>query len=731
MKEKRIVGLLVGLMMLPFLDLAAQGCPSKVELTTASEPILIGHHLSYFVDENGELGFDDVQKKEFVGKSDDGIISFGITRAAIWIKVCVQNGTPVEDLFFLVQQPAIDTLVLFTEGPSGKVKADSLGKYKAFNERFILAPDYIFPVTIAQGTHKVFYLKVSSTDQLQLPLYIGSKESILQKAASKNLRFGLYAGAVLIMMLYNFFISVSTRDSSYAFYILYIFSVGLTQALFQGYAYMYLWPESTFMARYNSIIVPFFSGLLTIAFIKTFLHTRFYTPKLDVGINFIVVLYVIGLLIGLYDKFYGVQFLQIAASVGTLYVLFVVNQIRKQGYRPALFFLIAFSLFFLSVILFVLRNFNIIGYNAFTSHILEIGSILEISLLSFALADRINFYRKEKEASQAEALKISEENARIISEQNILLETEVAKRTVDLKKTNEDLSEAMRNLTDAQAHLVESEKLASLGMLTAGIAHEINNPINFVTSNVQPLRRDVEQLISVIEQFEEIGLSNTDDQKKKEQYTALKETLEFDYLKTEIQLLLNGIEEGAIRTAEIVKSLRVFSRVDEDDLKPADLNLGIESTLVILNSMIRERAEVEKHYGVLPPIECFPGKLNQVFLNLITNAVHAIETKFGQQPGGKLTIRTYADDRYVYAAISDNGTGIAENIKNKIFDPFFTTKDVGEGTGLGLAIVLHIINKHKGEISCHSEINKGSEFIIKIPIARSGNAPVDSGTVQP
>ncbi|QNL52058.1 sensor histidine kinase [Olivibacter sp. SDN3] len=722
---ERIGFLMLNLMLLGSYGLYAQECPSAISLQSASSPLMIDTGISYYIDETKDADFESIRVEHFQRKVNKGVLNFGFTQSKVWLKFCLSNKSLRTDFFLLLQQPSLDSVILYAVDETGEVLIDSLGKYKTFYERFVRAPDYIFPLTLDSGTEREIYIKISSNDQLQIPLFVGSEEAILQKLSNKNLIFGLYAGAVLIMMLYNFFVSVSTRDNSYVFYILYIFSVGLTQALFQGYAFMYFWPNSAFMAGFSSIFVPFFSGLMTIAFIKSFLHTKFYAPKWDLGVNVIVILYFAALLIGIFDIYYGAIVLQVIASLGSIYILFLANYIRKLGYRPAIFFLVAFTVFFVSVILFVLRNFNVIPYNTFTSYILEIGSILEISLLSFALADRINFYRKEKEASQAHALKVSKENERIISEQNVLLETEVAKRTADLEKTNEHLNNAMQNLKQAQAHLVESEKLASLGMLTAGIAHEINNPINFVTSNVGPLKRDVAFLLETIEFFEKTALSSSDIQDKMEKISQYKEELEFDYLKEEIQSLLSGIQEGAVRTAEIVRSLRVFSRVDEDDLKLANLNDCIESTLVVLNSMIKDKIIVEKNYGELPYVECFPGKLNQVFLNLITNSVHAIEQKFSASYGGKLLLHTRADETYTYITIKDNGGGISDDVRDKIFEPFFTTKEIGEGTGLGLAIVLQIISKHHGKITVNSEEGEGCEFLIKIPIAHPNSSHVD------
>jgi signal transduction histidine kinase len=337
-------------------------------------------------------------------------------------------------------------------------------------------------------------------------------------------------------------------------------------------------------------------------------------------------------------------------------------------------------------------------------------------LLSFALADEINSYRKAKEISQAHAFEVLKENDRIIKEQNVILEKEVSIRTAALSESNENLQKLIIDLKQTQTQLVEAEKLASLGMLTAGIAHEINNPINFVTSNVSPLRRDINQVFEALEHLENIGLSSSTLEEKKENVKNIKLKLEVDYLKEEIKFLLAGIEDGAKRTAGIVKSLRVFSRVDEYDLKLADINLGMESTLVILNSHFDNNIKVETSFGDLPLIDCYPGKLNQVFLNLLTNASYSLKKKFGNKEGGKLNIITRLNEDSIYIHIQDNGTGISEDVKSKIFDPFYTTKDVGEGTGLGLSIAYQTILKHQGEILINSTPDTGAEFIIKLPL---------------
>jgi signal transduction histidine kinase len=317
--------------------------------------------------------------------------------------------------------------------------------------------------------------------------------------------------------------------------------------------------------------------------------------------------------------------------------------------------------------------------------------------------------KKEKEKSQAEALRISLENEKLIKEQNVILEQKVNERTTELQQ-------ALKNLKDAQTQLVDQEKMASLGQLTAGIAHEINNPINFVTSNVSPLKRDIAMINQLIDDIETIAVKeeNTADERQ-QQINNLKRNIDLDYLREEIDFLLKGIGEGAGRTAEIVKGLRIFSRLDEDAIKKADVVEGIESTIIIINNQLN-KINIEKNFTGNRIIDCYPGKLNQVFLNLLTNAIYAVKQKFGSEEGGLISISSKSDDNFVYLSFKDNGIGMDENTQKHIFEPFFTTKPVGEGTGLGMSIVFKTIEQHKGGITLHSTPGIGTEFNIKLPI---------------
>ncbi|GAB4407146.1 MAG: hypothetical protein OHK0039_09410 [Bacteroidia bacterium] len=272
-----------------------------------------------------------------------------------------------------------------------------------------------------------------------------------------------------------------------------------------------------------------------------------------------------------------------------------------------------------------------------------------------------------------------------------------------------ELAQTHRRLQSAQTQLVSSEKMASLGQLTAGIAHEINNPVNFISGNIHPLRQDVAAIVSMLHAYEEI-IEQEQLQVHFEAAQRLREELELSYVTDEIQDLIDGIGEGAERTSEIVSSLRTFARLDESDRKRFDLHQGIDSTLALLRNRC-QGIDILRDYGDVPEIEGYPGKLNQVFMNILTNAIQAMPE------GGLIHIMTQrSGPQEVEIRIRDTGVGIPEAIQARIFEPFFTTKDVGEGTGLGLSITHSIIEQHRGHIDIQSVEGQGTEVIIRLPV---------------
>ena len=335
----------------------------------------------------------------------------------------------------------------------------------------------------------------------------------------------------------------------------------------------------------------------------------------------------------------------------------------------------------------------------------EIGNLTN----SFNLMTKSLREAMDKSKEQADRLKMQWDVLNETYHELEIKSQSLEKQKSTIEKKNRDLRKTMEKLKSTQSQLIDSEKMASLGQLTAGIAHEINNPINYISAGINPLKRDMADIESLYQKFMEAA-SNGYNPDKLNDAKQFSEEIESNFLFTEIKSLLEGMEEGASRTKEIVMGLRNFSRMDEDAVKVANVNEGLDSTLMLLRNKIKNKITIKKDYGEIPPIECYPGKLNQVFMNILNNSADAIKDE------GEIGIRTWGDNNFIYVSIKDNGIGMSENVRKKIFEPFYTTKDVGQGTGLGLSISFGIIEKHKGTITAKSKKNEGSEFIIKLPV---------------
>lgn len=274
---------------------------------------------------------------------------------------------------------------------------------------------------------------------------------------------------------------------------------------------------------------------------------------------------------------------------------------------------------------------------------------------------------------------------------------------------------AVDDLKSMQSQLVQAEKMASLGQLTAGIAHEINNPINFIASNVDPLKLDLQDLRGLVTSLQ-TPPPNTSAEELLQSFLQKYREIDADYLFQEMDLLLNGIEEGASRTKEIVDGLRNFSRLDENEFKMVNIQEGIDSTLKILNNKIKGKIEVHKSYDPDSQAECMPGKINQVFMNILSNAIQAIEDNPTPVAAPAIYIESRKVGDFLYVSFRDTGKGMDAVTQKRIFEPFFTTKEVGKGTGLGLSISFGIVQDHRGEIEVSSEPGMGTTFQLKLPV---------------
>jgi len=678
-----------------------------------SEVQLVDHPVYHYIGPESPTETDLLNEDNYE-RLPAKVPNLGVVDHSVFIRVSIENLSRNTALALKVDNPVLDRMSLYEIVPAGLIRIAEDGEEFEYSIKNRHLPEFMFKLEMPIGKARDFLFEVSSGEQLNIPIQIGTPELLIDRQLNKNIFFSIYLGIVFVMLIYNLFIFISVKDKTYLFYVLNVAMVGMAQLVLNGYGNKFMWMEWQWLRLHDTYIFGALSGITTVVFAQSFLKIRSYAKKLNVILNIYLVLYLVSLVFTMCNKLtWSFQIINFNAAASILLLVAGIIGLRK-GLRPARFYLIAWTIFLIGVTFFVMKDFGLLPYNAFTLYSLAAGSALEMILISIALADRINTLKKEKEDSQLKALEILKQNQKIVKGQNVMLEGKVEERTRELKRSNLELKDALQNLKETQTQLVEAEKMASLGQLTAGIAHELNNPINFVSSNVTPLRRDIADIIELVELYGQ-ALNDGTFEERKDELHKRKDEIELPFLKDEIEKLLNGISIGASRTTEIVKGLRMFSRLDEQDLKKASISDCIDSSLVILRSEIKHKATVLKDFKPVDQIDCYPGKLNQVFVNLLSNSVQAI-TKAGlSAEQGTILVKVDQDSNFIYVSIKDNGEGMDEKTRTRIFEPFFTTKGVGEGTGLGMSIVLGIINDHRGKIEVQSSPSVGTEIIITLP----------------
>ncbi|MCB1956984.1 MAG: bacteriohemerythrin [Rhodocyclaceae bacterium] len=304
---------------------------------------------------------------------------------------------------------------------------------------------------------------------------------------------------------------------------------------------------------------------------------------------------------------------------------------------------------------------------------------------------------------------ISRRNEALV-QTNRSLEAKVSERTAELAREKSELADAIRKMELTQSQLLQSEKMASIGQLAAGVAHEINNPVGYVNSNLGTLRTYVERLLALNDLYGELEARLPASDPLRAQLADAKQRADLDFLRGDIVDLLRESQDGLGRIKGIVADLKDFAHVGEVEWQDADINAGLDSTLNVVWNELKYKAEVVRDYGQLPNVRCLAAQLNQVFMNLLVNAAQAIEER------GTITVRTRDEGERVRIEIADTGKGMSEAVQKRIFEPFFTTKPVGKGTGLGLSIAWDIVRKHAGEIDVASQPGEGTCFTIRVPI---------------
>lgn len=679
------------------------------------ERMPIGGQVALLKDTTGLLSFDQIASPGFENRFIQNIQvppSLGFTTYPVWCRFKIKNHTN-QQLVLAIDNASIEKIDLYVQ-KNGVFRHKAISAYRPFHQREILSNKPFFRLEIAEDSTQVCYLRLQTDAGLQFPLMIYSLESLAEHEHNSAVRNGLYIGIMIIMMIYNLFIYFSTRDRSYLYYVLYVAFITLTNVIEKGFAFEFLWPSAPSLNHYVNITACL-TGIFAILFAVEFLQISRHAKKIRPFFAILIGCFLITIVIILFrNRFLGLMLTEALSILATLSLLTAGFIVYKNGFKPAIYYLIAWGTLLLGVIIFLLKDFKLVPYTDFTINSLIIGSAVEAMLLSLALANRINIYKKEKETAQHEALLSLEENRKLIVEQNVLLEKKVEERTSALKKANADLTEALFNLKETQTQLIQREKVASLGELTAGIAHEIQNPLNFVNNFS-------ETNIELIEEMKE-GLATGNGH----QAISIAEDIKENEKK---------INHHGKRADAIVKGMLQHSRASSGKKELTDINALANEYLRLSYHGLRAKdnnftanftTNLDESIG---KIEVAPHDIGRVILNLCNNAFYAasLPSKGEAKTSGNKDIPTVlvktskisfngSKRGGVSISVSDNGPGIPQKILDKIFQPFFTTKPAGQGTGLGLSLSNDIVKAHGGELMVQTKEGEGSEFIVELPV---------------
>ncbi len=665
-------------------------------------------HCQVLEDPGGVIDLADISKYSSKFKDNDRpYFNFGITKTVFWIKFELLNkgGTP---LYLEVGNPSLDTVQVFEIDKNKKLIAHYSGNYLAYKSREVRDINYLFLLNTKKDSLHTVYLRVMHSRGTQFPLMIGTLKGFYQKSSNSNLFSGIYYGFILAMIFYNLFIFFSLKDRAYIYYVSYISFMGVLNASLIGHGFKYLWPNHPFFNNYvDSIAIMV--GLSGILFVMNFLDTRNNTPRFHKVFIVLIILYLLNFIPLLQGNTYLGTIMVEMISLLVILLFFICAFVAlRMNYVPARFFLIAWSFLLLSVVIFIMKDFVFIPYRPITASSLQIGSAIEALVLSMALANRINIYKEEKIKAQNEAYEALNEKKKLITEQNVTLERQVAMRTSEIKEKHDELVDALDNLKQTQAQLIQREKMASLGELTSGIAHEIQNPLNFVNNFSDVSVEIIDELIEVNDQQNEID--------KKVSIELL------ENLKHNISI----INDHGRRADSIVKSMLQHSQPNKGEFEACDINDLIEEYLRLsyigykaknINFNAKLTTQLDPSIG---EANLVPQDLARVFVNLFNNSFYALNEKCKKEVAGyepELSVSSKLVDSAIELQIRDNGTGISPAVINKIFQPFFTTKPSGTGTGLGLSLSYDIIAKeHSGLLDVKSQEGEFTLFTITLPM---------------
>lgn len=621
-------------------------------------------------------------------------LNFGVTQSVIWLKFSLKNQAPAQTPVWILSldYAMFDHVSLYVQKKPGKWQTMQSGDMRPYSSRQLQTRHFAFTLDLKDTTATTCYIRLATSGSMQINVKLQQPLAFAQENMYDELGHGIFFGALLIMMCYNLFLYVGLRDKAYLAYIAFIFVNLLLQAAFSGHITQFILGDSPYWANHIIPLLISASPIVMAAFSITFLNTSRFAKSTHKVLLAIIAIATINLLLSFWLK------LSITISAAGMLVMIACVAVivagiisLRQGNRAARFYLLAWAFLILSGLITSFRNFGFLAPGFFTTNCVRIASMVEAILLAMALAHRYNLYKKEKEAAQAETLRIQQEA-------NRELEEKVMGRTKLLHQSLEELK-------SAQAKLVQKEKMASLGELTAGIAHEIQNPLNFVTN------------------FAEVSEELVNDLKTEVTAGAQQNTLTLVH---HLSDNLNKIIHHGQRAGAIVKGMLLHSRNNIGENREIDLCALAGDCMKLAYQSFKTRNKtvnirLTSQFDNEPVLYTGdPQELDRVLTNLFSNAIYALEKRTEKEGAGyqpELSVSIRKTKHAIELIVHDNGTGISTSVQEKIFQPFFTTKPANQGTGLGLSISFDIITKgFGGELTVASEENRYTAFTIRLPV---------------
>lgn len=674
----------------------------QVEWNAGKDFVDITPGVQVLEDAGGKLSFDQVQSAAFQNAfkpSNKPILNFGFTESVYWLRFTFNN-TASEALVFEIAHAFLPVTDLFYKDSTGKTIEMRAGYQIPLNEKIIRHHFQVFP--LPKGKH-VFYVKlISNSHPIRARIY---KEAVYDiKTYRQRLVYGFYIGCLFFVILSNLFFYFSLRNRLYLFYAgIVVVYISYAAAVMDGFI-LYFIPHLDLMFWY--ITIPTIGVTLQMIYALVFLEVKKYNPVLYRLTVWLIAYFALYMIIKFWLPLTTVLAINTVHALISFFMMgYLGYATGRRGNRLGYYFALAYFIYFVLVL--TEATYIQIGKPVYffeLSHV-SLATLIEAFILSFLLSKRFEFEKEETEKERHEAqvklLEKTMENERIVREQNVTLEKRVEERTSELKNTVEELQ-------SAQAQLIQSEKMASLGELTAGVAHEIQNPLNFVNN------------------FSELNTELIADLKA--EYSKPKnerdETLEEDIIR-DLEQNLEKINYHGKRADAIVKGMLQHSRVGAGQKEPANINRLCDEYIRLSYHGLRAK---DKSFNAnfktdfdesIGKIDIVPQDIGRVLLNLFNNAFYAVNEK--QKTGRSeykptVSVQTKKLNGKIEINVSDNGNGIPQHIVDKIFQPFFTTKPSGQGTGLGLSLSYDIIKAHGGEINVKSKAYEATTFIIHLPV---------------